>query len=118
MTVLVECKRHSRPIERGEIMALHAKLREVGAHKAMIFATCGFQRGALGYAQKHGIATIIFVDGAFLYETRTLGPSGEPPPWADLSRFAAVLLTCDGDTVRCRTIQRRHITPIQEWLSQ
>jgi restriction system protein len=48
--VLVECKRHSSPVKRDVILALEAKLRDVGAHKGMIFSTAGFQRGALEYA--------------------------------------------------------------------
>src|SRR6266436_8623271 len=72
VVVLVECKRWSRPVEREEILALSAKLQDVGAHKAMVFATCGFQSGAVEFAQSRGIATITFADGAFQYETRML----------------------------------------------
>jgi len=69
ITVLVECKRYSHPVEREKVMALWAKLQDVGAHKAMMFATCGYQSGALTYAKSRGIATVTFVNGAFLYET-------------------------------------------------
>ena len=117
MTVLVECKRHSRPIERGEIMALHAKLREVGAHKAMIFATCGFQRGALDYAQKHGIATVTFVEGRFLYETKALGPSGKLPSWADVPHFAGIWVTSECETIHCSTVDRDRLMLLREWLA-
>src|SRR6058998_2703251 len=66
LVVLVECKRCRRPVEREELLALWAKLQDVGAHKALVFATCGFQSGALDYARLRRIATITFVDGAFL----------------------------------------------------
>jgi restriction system protein len=58
--VLVECKRYSQPVEREKLLALWAKVQDVKAHKAMIFATCGFQSGALEYAKSYGIATIAF----------------------------------------------------------
>src|SRR5262245_19540014 len=37
--VLVECKRHSRAVEREDVMVLHAKLAELKAHKGMFFST-------------------------------------------------------------------------------
>ena len=49
--VLVECKRYSRPIEREKLLSLWAKSQDVKSHKAMIFATSGFQSGALEYAK-------------------------------------------------------------------
>src|SRR2546422_1427052 len=45
--VLVECKRHADPIKRDDLLALEAKLQDVGVHKAMIFSTAGFQRGEI-----------------------------------------------------------------------
>lgn len=45
----------------------------------MMFATCGFQSGALKYAKAKGIATITFVRGSFLYETRALDTPSVPP---------------------------------------
>ena len=91
MLVLVECKRNGRPVEREELLALEAKRVDVGAHKAMIFSTGGFQSGALQYAESRGIATITFLDGDFLYETRGSVPAS-PPPWVILPRFDAMLL--------------------------
>jgi len=43
--VLVECKRHSSPVKREDVLVLEAKLRDTGAHKAMVFSTAGFQSG-------------------------------------------------------------------------
>ena len=65
------------------------KKRAAGAQKAILFATGGFQRGALGYAQVHGIALVRVLEGALTYETRAafhVGPP-TPPPWANIQPF-------------------------------
>lgn len=54
--VVVECKRHSRPIARDFVLTLKGKVDALGAHKGMMFSTSGFQKGAIEYAQAHGIA--------------------------------------------------------------
>ena len=56
--ILSECKHLKRPVERGELQVLLAKIHEVGAHKGMIFSTSGFQAGAIKYAKIHGIAAV------------------------------------------------------------
>src|SRR4030095_2662212 len=38
VVVLVECKRYSQPVEREKVLSLWAKLQDVKAHKAMMFA--------------------------------------------------------------------------------
>src|ERR1041384_5522477 len=42
--ILFECKRHSRPVERGDVQVLQDKLRSTGAHKGVVVAASGFQR--------------------------------------------------------------------------
>ena len=54
--VLIECKKHSNSVKRDVVTNLHAKLQSLGAHKGIIISTVGFQRGAVQYAEKHGIA--------------------------------------------------------------
>lgn len=56
--VLVECKRYRRRVERQEVQVLWAKMQSVGAQKGMLFATAGFQQGAVEFAQAHGIALV------------------------------------------------------------
>jgi restriction system protein len=92
--VLVECKRHADPVKRDDVLALEAKLRDVGAHKAMLFSTAGFQRGAIDYATQRGIATVTFIDGRLTYETRNAvgDRDPEPPEWAKIPRFCGWLL--------------------------
>lgn len=115
--VLIECKRHTRPVEREKVMTLHAKIADVGAHKGMIFSTSGFQRGALEYATCHGIAAIKFVNGQSLYETRSLGPAPKPPPWAMIETYAGILITESNDSrTTCKTIDIRRLEPLADWM--
>ena len=116
IVVLVECKRYSRPVEREKLLSLWAKMQDVKAHKGMIFATCGFQSGALEYAKAYGIATVAFVEGAFLYETKGAGPSGPPPSWAGLPDYAGIFLTQKDNQISCSTIDLRNTEVLSEWL--
>lgn len=55
-TVIVECKKHSRSIERSVVAELYAKLQSIGAQKGILISTSGFQSDAVKYANAHGIA--------------------------------------------------------------
>ena len=55
-TVIVECKKQSRSVEREIVAALDRKLQSIGAQKGILISTAGFQKGAVLYAEKHGIA--------------------------------------------------------------
>jgi restriction system protein len=117
ITVLVECKRYNRPVEREVVLSLHSKLRDVGAHKGMIFSTAGFQRGAIEYASQHGIATITFIDGKTLYETRS--QDSEPvgiPDWVELPKFAGYFLTEQNQTLRSTLIDNETTESLRSWL--
>jgi restriction system protein len=56
--IIIECKRYTRPVTRDLVLALYAKTQELGAHKAMLFSTSSFQRGAVAFARAHGIALV------------------------------------------------------------
>lgn len=78
--VLVECKRYDSPIKREKVQVLHDKLRSLGAQKAMMVSTSRFQRGAVEYAEKHGIALIHLMNGSFAYTAKAhsvLGLNGD-----------------------------------------
>lgn len=79
--VLIKCKHHKSPIKREVVQVLNDRLRAVGAQKGMIFSTVQYQRGALEYAKKHGIALVRVVDGSMLYETKSFDQPVELPPW-------------------------------------
>jgi restriction system protein len=88
--MLVECKDHARPVEREDVQVLADKKRTAGAHKGVLFSTNGFQRGAIDYAHRHGIALIRVLEGALTYETRAAGIERmPPPPWANIPPFVA-----------------------------
>jgi restriction system protein len=89
--VLIECKDHSRPVEREDVQVLADKTRAASAQKAMLFSTNGFQSGAIEYAASHGIALIRVLEGALTWETRAFhsGPRAVPPPWTDIPAFVA-----------------------------
>lgn len=81
--VLVECKRYRRRVERQEVQVLWAKMQSVGAQKGMLFATAGFQQGAVEVAQAHGIALVRLAAGEpeFVSRDGDSGPaSGAPAP--------------------------------------
>lgn len=85
--VLVECKHKRRKVERQDVQALHAKLRSVGAQKAMLFSIAGFQSGALEYAASHGIALVQLAHGSSTWFTKSIGPAMAPPPELGIPEF-------------------------------
>ena len=84
--VLVECKHHARAVERQDVQVLHSKLQSLGAQKAMLFATSGFQSGAVKFAAAHGIALVEVATGASNGHTRAAGPPTPPPPWVSIPK--------------------------------
>ena len=88
--ILVECKKHGRKIERSYLQELHGKLQSLGAQKAILCSTTGFQSGALEYAKAHKIALVLISSEGARYETRmltvedlhaTIGASDEATGW-------------------------------------
>jgi restriction system protein len=84
--VLVECKKHKNPVKREVIQILHDRLRSVGGHKGFVIATTQFQRGAIEYAQKHGIALVQVVPGGVMYIRASADQRHLPRP-SDIPRF-------------------------------
>lgn len=117
IVVLVECKRYGNAVKRDTVLPLEGKLRDVGAHKGMMFSTGGFQSGALEYASVRGIATLTFIDGKAPYETRDRGPSPEPPPWVDLPRYAAQSLSKSGKRIGVHLVTNEHLEAINAWMT-
>jgi|SRR5579885_601883 restriction system protein len=78
--VLIECKQHKNPIKREVVQILFDRLRAVGGHKGMIFSTSGYQRGAIEFAQAHGIALVQIADGRTSYQTKSFHPQPALPP--------------------------------------
>jgi restriction system protein len=78
--VLIECKHHKNPIKREVVQVLYDRLRAVGGHKGIIFATTSFQSGAIQYADEHRIALIHFADGRTRIIRKRYGAPPELPP--------------------------------------
>ena len=78
--ILIECKHHRNPIKREVLNALESKLRDIKAHKAMVFSTVRFQSGALDFARAHRIATLLVSDEGATYETRSRDSRPTPTP--------------------------------------
>src|SRR4030095_742842 len=72
IVVLIECKHHKNPIKRELVQALHSKLDSLGAHKAMMFTTASYQRGAIEFAKAHGISLVRFTDSQLNYAVKAI----------------------------------------------
>lgn len=60
--VLCECKQYSNTVKRETVQILYDKVKTLGVHKGILLSTSGFQKGAIEYAKKHGIALIQVYD--------------------------------------------------------
>ena len=89
--VLIECKHHISPIKREVVQVLFDRLRAVGGHKGMIFSTARFQKGAIEFAQAHGIALVQITDGRTMYATRTY--DGVPALSPEAPQYAEWIIT-------------------------
>ncbi|HDZ9489360.1 TPA: restriction endonuclease, partial [Vibrio cholerae] len=94
--VLIECKKHKNAIKRDVVQLLHGKLQSTGCHKGFIFATTGFQSGAIKYAEEHGIALVRVMDGKTIYETKSQNPTPQPNGLS-LPEYAGQIMYYGGD---------------------
>ena len=117
--ILVECKRWNRPVDRNVVLAHAMKLQNTAAHKGMIFATSGFQRGAIKAATEHGIATLTFEDGNARYRTRSKEPPHEPPGCILFPTYAAYLMSATGaSTFSLSRVSSDDVDPLTKWLRE
>ncbi|NQT78070.1 MAG: restriction endonuclease [Bacteroidetes bacterium] len=71
--VLVECKKYKGAITRELVQVLSDKISETGCHKGILVSSSGFQKGAISYAKRKGIALIRILKGEMLYESKGFG---------------------------------------------
>jgi restriction system protein len=114
--VVVECKRYSSPVEREKVLSLSAKMRDVGAHKAMMFSTGGFQSGAIEFASTQGIALISFMDGKWAYLTRS-ADSTPPTPPPGFPRYVGTRIQVREGKWYATVISDGHTQALDEWLT-
>jgi restriction system protein len=67
---LIECKYYKSRVKREQIQVLLTKMRSIGAQKAIMFATSGYQKGAVTFAGRHGVALVLVSDGRTSWMTR------------------------------------------------
>jgi restriction system protein len=117
--VLVECKDHARPVEREDVQVLADKKRAAGAQKGVLFSTNGFQRGAIDYAHRRGVALVRVIEGALTYETRAAGMERVPSPqWANIpSLVAQYIREGEPGTIRVTVLQPDTQTDLVEFLT-
>jgi restriction system protein len=86
--ILVECKKHRNDIKRDVVQLLFDKIRAIGAHKGIIFATSSFQSGAYQFANEHGIALIRIIEGRLTFVTKGVEQKEqELPSWVDIPKY-------------------------------
>ncbi len=115
--VLVECKRYKSPVKRDVIMILESKIRDTDSHNGIVFSTSGFQKGAIEYAQKRGIATVTVQNGNTNYFTKAQGHGPViPPPWVKLSEYIGWFTTLnDKSNQSFSLIDDDRRDPLVEW---
>ena len=116
IAILIECKRHRRPVERETVLGVHARLQDVAANKAMIFSTAGFQKGAVDYATGKGIALVTFIDGRATYETKGVSVPDDHSYPPSLPRFAGQLVSNFGSVTRIQTVIDGSCDALSSWL--
>jgi restriction system protein len=100
---LVECKYYKNRVNRERVQALWAKVQSVGAHKGIIFATAGFQSGAIEFAKSHGIALVAVADGRSSYLVKGKISDSDMIPWEIVPDYIprVVAWVIDGDKMSC-----------------
>jgi restriction system protein len=118
--VLIECKDHTRPVEREDVQVLADKLRASGSHKGILFSTNGFQRGAIEYAAARGIALARYIEGRLTYETKGYQAPGqprpEPPPWARMPAFVAYVISWSEGRITHSLVEPERTEPLVKFI--
>lgn len=117
MLILVECKHQRSPVKREVVQVLYDRIRATGAHKGMIFATTTFQRGAIEYANAHGIALVRVAEGKTFYVTKAFDTSAEPPAWANIPSYMGYFISLtDEGNLRYNLVSVRHSDALNDFL--
>jgi restriction system protein len=110
---LIECKHYKSRVEREKVQALWAKIQSVGAHKGIMFASAGFQSGAVEFANSHGIALVEIADGRSSYLIKGGPFDGELVPWERTPDYISRIVgwKIDGNSISLVSKDRRLSLP-------
>lgn len=113
LKVIIECKKYKNKVKRETVQILNDKLKSIGAQKGMIFATSGFQSGAIKYAEKHGIALVSVIEGKYTYFTKSIESNTYSiPPSAKIPKFVC-LYNYGNNTAY---LQKKYLDPLNKFL--
>jgi restriction system protein len=119
MHVLVECKKYTSNIKRDIVQILHQKLQSLGAHKGIICTTSDFQKGALEYAKKHGIACIQVLEGQMTVMIKSASSKEVSQDYCDyfgIPKFAGYIIELSGNSTRHTAVSRMCLEYIEKIL--
>jgi restriction system protein len=105
---LVECERHATKVKREDVQILWSKMQSVGAQKGIMFATSGFQSGALEFAKAHGIALVTMADGRSSYMTRAAPSGSDQMSWERVPAEVPKIIGWLQDGSRFSLVSERH----------
>jgi len=117
--VLVECKRYKSAIKREKVQILYQKIQSLGAHKGIICSTSDFQKGAIEFAKKHGIACINIVDGREVVRTKDFGSSSvsqEDCDYFGIPEICGYLKVFEKNITKNCLVTKKHLEYIQKFL--
>jgi restriction system protein len=114
--VLIECKKHKNPIKRDLVQILESKMRDIKAHKAILFSTSEFQSGAITFADKHNIALVQVASEATHYFTRSQVAARlvDDQVWG----YVGWMVKTFGDTHSLSVITDSETETFRKWLSK
>ena len=78
---LVACRRQAGAVEREVIDSVKARLPQVPAEVAIVFATADFGPDARAAARESGMALVYVVDGRTVFDTSGWNNPGHYPAW-------------------------------------
>ncbi|MBS1719049.1 MAG: restriction endonuclease [Armatimonadetes bacterium] len=114
--VAVECKHHTRPVSRDLVLNLDGRRHDIGAHKAILFSTSGFQSGAVKIAKAREIALVIVAESTFLYETKSMSAPKVTHEQLGLPPRAGIRVWSDKEAVRSSAFFAEQCQGLADWL--
>ena len=115
LRILIECKKWRRPVERDHMLAFAMKVQDTGSHKGMMFATSGFQKGAIDFAATRGIATVVFLEGNANFVTASRWPTPTTTRFG-FPEYGGWFLRAKEGNIACSWVSSDRTDPIDSWV--